>query len=130
MTTKTAIVKKCGLVGAGAGIALFAVFGLLQGALLGGTAGVAVANHIFGANTFEVMAGDLLPRIIVAACMVAGVGVAFAILVSAGTMVGVVAGYLLALAQRKKLRMKPRSRRNQTRAGSIQYTLGPQGGSP
>ena len=71
MTTKTAIVKKCGLVGAGAGIALFAVFGLLQGALLGGTAGVAVANHIFGANTFEVMAGDLLPRIIVAACMVA-----------------------------------------------------------
>lgn len=102
MTTKTAIVKKCGLVGAGAGIALFAVFGLLQGALLGGTAGVAVANHIFGANTFEVMAGDLLPRIIVAACMVAGVGVAFAILVSAGTMIGVVAGYLLALAQQKE----------------------------
>jgi hypothetical protein len=102
MTTKTAIVKRCGLVGAGAGIALFAVFGLLQGALLGGTAGVAVANHIFGANTFEVMAGDLFPRIIVAACMVAGVGVAFAILVSGATMIGVVAGYLLSLAQRKE----------------------------
>ncbi|MGC2425168.1 MAG: hypothetical protein WA666_12540 [Nitrospirota bacterium] len=102
MTAKTAIVKRCGLVGAGAGIALFAVFGLLQGAMLGGTAGVAVANHIFGANTFEVMAGDVLPRIIVAACMVAGVGVAFAILVSAGTMIGVVAGYLLALTQQKE----------------------------
>jgi hypothetical protein len=102
MTAKTAIVKRCGLVGAGAGLALFVVFGVLQGALLGGTAGVAVANHIFGANTFEVMAGDLLPRVIVAACMVAGVGVAFAILVSAGTLVGVAAGYLLSLAQQKE----------------------------
>lgn len=102
MTANTAIVKRCGLVGAGAGIALFAVFGLLQGALLGGAAGVAAATHIFGANTFEVMAGDPLPRIMVAACMVAGVGVALAILVLAGTMAGVAAGYLLSLARQKE----------------------------
>ena len=115
MTAKTAIVKRCGLVGAGAGIALFAVFGLLQGALLGGTAGVAVANHIFGANTFEVMAGDVLPRIIVAACMVAGVGVAFAILVSAGTMIGVVSRISAGAGA-----AEGRNKRNQARAGSKQ----------
>jgi hypothetical protein len=113
MRAKAAIVRRCGLVGAGAGTILFAVFGLLQGALLGGTAGVAVANHIFGANTFAVMAGDLLPRVIVAACMLAGAGVAFVMLATAGTVAGIAAGYLLVLARQaeemKETRFAPES---------------------
>src|SRR5512143_385003 len=97
MVRKGDLVKRCGLVGAGIGMALFAVFGLLQGALLGGAAGLAVANHVFGANTLELMAGELVPRVIVAASMLSGVVLSFVMFVVAGAGAGAALGFSLAL---------------------------------
>lgn len=100
MLKRADLMKKCGLIGSGLGIALFAVFGLLQGALLGGAAGLGIANHVFGANTFEVMGNDLMPRIIIAASMLAGVVVSCVMFVVIGTAVGAVAGFALSLLVR------------------------------
>ncbi len=102
MVTRSELMKKCGLVGSGIGLALFAVFGLLQGALLGGTAGVAIANYIFGANTFEVMGNDLLPRVIMAASMLAGVVISCVMFVVAGGVVGAAGGFALSLLTRSE----------------------------
>jgi hypothetical protein len=97
MVTRGDLMKKCGLVGSGIGLALFAVFGLLQGAMLGGTAGIGIANYVFGANTFEVMGNDLLPRAIMAASMLAGVVISCVMFVVAGGAVGAAGGFALSL---------------------------------
>ena len=55
-------------IGAGAGLVIFALFGLLPGSLLGGAAGIEVAGLFFG---FPLDAG-LLSRAIVLASMLAG----------------------------------------------------------
>jgi hypothetical protein len=99
MVAKAELMKRSGLLGAGAGVGLFAIFGLLQGAVLGGTAGLSVAKHIFGATTLEIMANDLLPRIILAASMLAGVIVSLMVFVVAFACAGVAAGYLLGIMQ-------------------------------
>jgi hypothetical protein len=91
------VVKRCGLIGAGIGMALFAVFGLMQGALIGGTAGLAVANHIFGQTTLEIMADELLPRIIIAASMLTGVVLSLVAFVVGAAAAGAAFGYALAL---------------------------------
>jgi len=97
MSKNTVVVKKCGLIGAGIGIALFAVFGLMQGALIGGTAGMAIANYIFGSGTLAIMADELLPRIVLAASMLAGVAASCIAFVVAGSVAGAAGGYLLSL---------------------------------
>ncbi len=97
MSQRGELTKKCGLIGGGVGLALFGVFGLLQGALLGGAAGLGIANHVFGANTFEVMGNELLPRIIIAASMLAGVVVSLVMFVMTGAMVGAACGFALGL---------------------------------
>lgn len=98
MIQKSVIIKKCGLIGSGGGLALFAVFGLLQGALIGGTAGIGIARYIFGAGTLEIMASDLLPRVVIAASMLAGVLVSCIAFVVMGGVIGAACGYALALA--------------------------------
>ncbi len=45
---KTTLSRKAAYVGAGAGLVLFAIFGLLPGSLLGGAAGIKFAGMIFG----------------------------------------------------------------------------------
>jgi hypothetical protein len=97
MTQRGELMKKCGLIGSGVGLALFGVFGLLQGALLGGAAGLGIANHVFGANTFEVMGNDLMPRIIIAASMLAGVVVSAVMFVVTGAMAGAAGGFALSM---------------------------------
>ena len=99
MVTRNELMKKCGLIGSGIGIALFAVFGLLQGALLGGTAGLAIANHVFGETTLELMANELLPRMILAGSMLAGVVFSFVFFVVTGAAMGAAGGFLLSLTQ-------------------------------
>jgi hypothetical protein len=91
------LMKKCGLIGSGIGLALFATFGLLQGTALGGTAGLEIATHLFGANTFEVMSNDLLPRAILAASMLTGAIVSCVMFISAGVAVGAASGFALSL---------------------------------
>lgn len=97
MVTRAELMKKTGLIGGGIGLALFAVFGLLQGAALGGAAGVSIANHIFGETTLKLLANELLPRIIVVASMLAGVIVSCLVFVVAGACLGVIGGFSLGL---------------------------------
>ncbi|MBI5100901.1 MAG: hypothetical protein HZB33_03600 [Nitrospirae bacterium] len=61
--------KKMTLIGAGCGVVLFAVFGLLPGSFLGGVMGLNLAGMLMG---FPVASG-IASRLIVAASMVIGV---------------------------------------------------------
>ena len=45
---KTTLSRKAAYLGAGAGLVLFAIFGLLPGSLLGGAAGIKFAGMLFG----------------------------------------------------------------------------------
>lgn len=99
MVSRGEITKRCGLIGAGTGVCLYAFFGLLQGAAIGGAAGIGIANYLFGTSTLALLANELLPRIIVAASMIAGVlfsCVAFVVAGgAAGAACGVVVGTLV-----------------------------------
>ena len=74
--------------GAGIGLALFAILGLLPGSLLGGAMGLNLAGMIFG---FPVSSG-VLSRMIVAASMLTGVIVAAIIFVLGSALLGWMAG--------------------------------------
>ncbi len=100
MVTRTEIAKRCGLIGAGAAICLYAFFGLMQGAAIGGAAGVGLANYLFGSSTLALMANELLPRIIVAASMLAGVVISLVSFVAVGSAVGAVVGFALGMLAR------------------------------
>jgi hypothetical protein len=72
----TKISRKTAYIGAGAGIVLFAIFGLLPGSLLGGAAGIKLAGMFFGLP----LDPGIISRAIVLASMLVGVvvsGIAF-----------------------------------------------------
>ena len=97
MIQRNLLIKKTALIGAGIGLAMFAVFGLLHGALIGGTAGLGIANYVFGESTLALMANELLPRIVVGASMLVGVMVAAIAFVVSGSVIGAAGGYALSL---------------------------------
>ena len=67
---KTNEYSKKGLyIGAGVGIVLFAIIGLLPGSFIGGVIGLNIAGRLFAAP----LDGSIMPRIIVALSMLAGV---------------------------------------------------------
>lgn len=76
--------KSLTYIGAGAGVVLFAVFGLLPGSFLGGVMGLNLAGSIFGT---PVVSG-VLSRLIVAASMVVGVMVAGIMFITAASTLG------------------------------------------
>ncbi len=76
--------KKLAYMGAGCGVVLFAVFGLLPGSFLGGVMGLNIAGIMFGTP----VGAGLLPRLIVAASMVVGVMVSGTMFIMAATTVG------------------------------------------
>jgi len=78
-------------VGAGAGLLLFALFGLLPGSLIGGAAGLNIAGWIFG---LPVTPG-IISRIIVLASMLVGVLVAGITIVSTTTALGWLVGSVI-----------------------------------
>lgn len=80
--------KKLGLIGSGCGVVMFGIYGLLQGALLGGTAGVEAGNYLFAD-------GDLLPRVLAGGGMVLGVILAAIIFITGGFATGRVIGYVM-----------------------------------
>jgi hypothetical protein len=88
---KTTIARKTAYIGAGAGLVLFALFGLLPGSLLGGAAGINIAGWLFGLP----LDPGLLSRIIVLAFMLIGVLVAGIVIVTASTTVGWLVGKVL-----------------------------------
>jgi hypothetical protein len=85
---KTAIARKTAYIGAGAGLVLFALFGLMPGSLLGGAAGINIAGWLFGLP----LQPGLLSRIIVLVSMLTGVLVAGIVIVTATSTVGWLAG--------------------------------------
>ena len=88
---KTTIARKTAYIGAGAGLVLFALFGLLPGSLLGGAMGINVAGWLFGLP----LQPGLLSRMIVLASMLIGVLVSGIVIVTASSTVGWLVGRML-----------------------------------
>ncbi len=88
---KTAIARNTAYIGAGAGLVLFALFGLMPGSLLGGAMGINIAGWLFGLP----LQPGLVSRIIVLACMLVGVLVAGIVIVTASSTVGWLIGKVL-----------------------------------
>lgn len=86
---KTKEMAKKGLyIGAGAGLILFAIVGLLPGSFIGGVIGLNIAGSIFGTP----LQTALLPRMIVGASMVLGILVAGVVFVAGTSIIGWLAG--------------------------------------
>jgi hypothetical protein len=91
MTMKTTLSRKTAYIGAGAGLVLFAIFGLMPGSLLGGTMGINIAGWLFGLP----LQPGLLARVIVLASMLIGVLVTGIVIVTATSTVGWLIGKVL-----------------------------------
>ena len=88
---KNTMARKGAYIGAGAGLVLFAIFGLLTGSLLGGAAGINVAGWLFGLP----LEPGLISRAIVLVSMLVGVLVAGIVIVTATSTVGWLAGRMI-----------------------------------
>ena len=84
----TTYTKKLAYMGAGCGVVLFAIFGLLPGSFLGGVMGLNLAGLIFGTP----VGAGLLPRMIVAASMLIGVMVSGTMAIMASSTLGWLTG--------------------------------------
>jgi hypothetical protein len=91
MKNRTRIAKKMALIGAGIGLALFALFGLLQGSVIGGAIGIDIVNSIYS----TAQAPTLLARAIIGASMLAGVIVSGVVFVVGSSSVLAAAGYIV-----------------------------------
>jgi membrane protein DedA with SNARE-associated domain len=83
--------KKAAYIGAGAGLTLFVMIGLLPGSFLGGSLGITLAGSLFGLP----LKTDLLPRVTVALSMFLGVLISGAIFVTCGTFIGWMMGRVI-----------------------------------
>lgn len=89
--------KKQGtLIGAGIGVVLFAVFGLLPGTFLGGVMGLHLANTMFGFDY------TVLSRLLVAAFMVIGVMVSGIMFITVASILGYCVGWMVEQANISK----------------------------
>ena len=89
--------RKTAYIGAGAGMVIFAIFGLLPGSLLGGAAGIKFAGLIF---SLPLEAG-ILSRAIVLASMLMGVVVSGITIVTATSTTGWLLGRVLETSGQK-----------------------------
>jgi len=83
--------KKGIYIGAGIGLVLFAIIGLLPGSFIGGVIGINIASMMFGTP----LSTSLIPRMIVGASMVLGVCVAGMVFVIGGSILGWLAGHVV-----------------------------------
>jgi hypothetical protein len=81
--------RKMAYIGAGVGLVLFAVIGLLPGSFLGGVVGLNIAGGIFGLP----LGSALLPRIIVGISMLLGVFVSALMFITGSSLAGWLIGY-------------------------------------
>jgi len=81
--------KKGLYTGAGAGLVLFALIGLLPGSFIGGVIGINIAGSIFGLP----LEATVVPRIIVGASMVFGVMLAGVVFVVGSALIGWLIGH-------------------------------------
>jgi hypothetical protein len=95
----TAYTKNLTYIGAGAGVVLFAVFGLLPGSFLGGVMGLNLSGSLLGTP----VSSGILSRVIVAVSMVIGVMVAGIIFITASATMGWLVGTVVdAIRQGRK----------------------------
>jgi hypothetical protein len=95
----TRYAKKLAYMGAGCGVVLFGVFGLLPGSFLGGVMGLNIAGTLLGVP----LASGVLSRLIVAASMVIGVMVSGIMFITASSIAGWLIGTVLdAITAEKK----------------------------
>ena len=83
--------RKMAYIGAGAGLVLFAIIGLLPGSFIGGVIGLNIAGSLFGMP----VSSALLPRLIVGLSMLMGVLVSGIIFVAGSTVAGWLIGYVI-----------------------------------
>ncbi len=83
--------RKMAYIGAGAGLVLFAIMGLLPGSFIGGVIGLNIAGSLFGMP----VSSALLPRLIVGISMLLGVLVSGIIFISGSTVLGWLIGYVV-----------------------------------
>ena len=88
---KTTIARKTAYIGAGAGLVLFGIFGLLPGSLLGGAAGIKFAGMLFGLP----LEPGIISRSIVLLSMLIGVMVAGIAIVTATSTAGWLVGSVI-----------------------------------
>ncbi len=88
---KTTLSKKAAYIGAGAGIVLFAIFGLLPGSLLGGAAGIKIAGMLFGLP----LEPGVVSRSVVLLSMLVGVVVSGIAIVTATSTAGWLIGAMI-----------------------------------
>lgn len=88
---KTLLSKKAAYLGAGAGLVLFALFGLLPGSLLGGAAGLKLAGFVFGLP----LEPGILSRSFVFISMLMGVLIAGITIVTATSTAGWLLGRMV-----------------------------------
>jgi hypothetical protein len=91
---KNSISRKAAYIGAGSGLALFAIFGLLPGSLLGGAAGIKVAGILFGLP----LDPGIISRVIVLSSMLVGVLVAGIAIVTAASAAGWLLGRMVQIS--------------------------------
>lgn len=94
---KTALKRQGAYLGAGAGLVLFALFGLLPGSLLGGAAGIKFAGMLFGLP----LDPGILSRLVVLMSMLVGVLVSGTAIVTASSTIGWLAGAALGTSVKK-----------------------------
>jgi len=91
MKYRSEIAKKMGLIGAGVGLVLFALFGLLQGSVIGGAIGLDIVGGIYSTAASP----TLMARVIIGASMLAGVIIAGVVFVVGTGSVMAALGYML-----------------------------------
>lgn len=100
---KETVAKKAAYIGAGVGLVLFAIFGLLTGSMLGGVMGLNIAGFLFGTPVTP----GIFSRIIVGASMIIGIMAAGIIFVFGFSLVGWLLGHAVDMvAFRKKAEEK------------------------
>jgi small-conductance mechanosensitive channel len=87
----TTLSRKAAYIGAGAGLVLFAIFGLLPGSLLGGAAGIKCAGMLLGLP----LESGIISRSIVLVSMLTGVLVSCIAIVTAASTTGWLVGSML-----------------------------------
>lgn len=95
---KNTLSRKAAYVGAGAGLVLFAIFGLLPGSLIGGALGIKFAGLLFGLP----LQGGFVAKAIVLISMLMGVWVSGIVIVTASSTSAWLVGRILETTTHEK----------------------------
>ena len=88
---KKRIANRLSYLGAGIGLALFAIFGLLPGSFIGGVLGLNIAGSIFGLPVEP----TVLARVVIVMGMLIGVLVTGTVFIVSGAVIGWLAGLVI-----------------------------------